>query len=229
MTITPSKLSRAAGAAAIAAGLLYAAIQFVHPAEEVANVTGSTWAIVHYLTVAMGVLGLAGITAMYLKQVKETGLLGLSGFLLMALFYLTVIANSFVEAFVLPPLAVQAPDIATDILGIFGGTAADGSLGPLEGISTFAFAIYFLGGLTFGLAVFHARILARWAGILLAVGSVSTALLPLFPHAVGRFAALPVGIAVAWLGYSLWVSQRQTDDFPAAGTVVPGRGRTLAQ
>ena len=229
MTITPSKLSGAAGVAAIAAGLLYAAIQFVHPAEEVANVTGSTWAIVHYLTVAMGVLGLAGITGMYLKQVKETGLLGLSGFLLLGLFYLTVIANSFVEAFVLPPLAEQAPDIATDILGIFGGTAPDGSLGPLEGISTFAFAIYFLGGLAFGLAIFRARILARWAGILLAVGSVSTALLPLFPHAVGRFAALPVGIAVAWLGYSLWVSSRQTAVSQAAGTGVPRGGRAVAQ
>jgi hypothetical protein len=228
MTITPSKLSGAAGVAAIAAGLLYASIQFVHPAEEVANVTGSTWAIVHYLTVLMGVLGLAGITGMYLKQVKETGLLGLSGFLLLGLFYLTVIANSFVEAFVLPPLAEQAPHIATDILGIFGGAAADGSLGPLEGISTFAFAVYFLGGLTFGIAIFRARILARWAGILLAVGSVSTALLPLFPHAVGRFAALPVGIAVAWLGYSLWVSARQTVSL-AAGTVVAGRGRAVAK
>jgi hypothetical protein len=228
MTITPSKLSGAAGVAAIAAGLLYASIQFVHPAEEVANVTGSTWAIVHYLTVLMGVLGLAGITGMYLKQVKETGLLGLSGFLLLGLFYLTVIANSFVEAFVLPPLAEQAPHIATDILGIFGGAAADGSLGPLEGISTFAFAVYFLGGLTFGIAIFRARILARWAGILLAVGSVSTALLPLFPHAVGRFAALPVGIAVTWLGYSLWVSARQTVSL-AAGTVVAGRGRAVAK
>ncbi|MCQ6272332.1 hypothetical protein M8J71_17845 [Pseudarthrobacter sp. R1] len=228
MTTTPSKLSGAAGVAAITAGLLYGGIQFVHPVEEVANVTGSAWAIVHYLTVAMGVLGLAGITGMYLKQVQETGLLGLSGFLLLGLFYLTVIANSFVEAFVLPPLAEQAPHIATDILGIFGGAAADGSLGPLEGISTFAFAVYFLGGLTFGVAVFRARVLARWAGILLAVGSVSTALLPLFPHALGRFAALPVGIAVAWLGYSLWVSTRHTGS-PAAGTVVPGRGRAVAQ
>jgi hypothetical protein len=228
MTITPSNLSGAAGVAAITAGLLYGGIQFIHPVEEVANVTGSAWAIVHYLTVAMGVLGLAGITGMYLKQVQETGLLGLSGFLLLGLFYLTVIANSFVEAFVLPPLAEQAPHIATDILGIFGGAAADGSLGPLEGISTFAFAIYFLGGLTFGVAVFRARVLARWAGILLAAGSVSTALLPLFPHAVGRFAALPVGIAVAWLGYSLWVSTRKTGS-PAAGTAVPGRGRAVAQ
>lgn len=228
MIITPSKLSGAAGVAAIAAGLLYGSIQFVHPAEEVANVTGSTWAIVHYLTVAMGVLGLAGITGIYLRQVKETGLLGLSGFLLLGLFYLTVIANSFVEAFVLPPLAEQAPHIATDILGIFGGAAADGSLGPLEGISTFAFAVYFLGGLTFGIAVFRARILARWAGILLAAGSVSTVLLPLFPHAVGRFAALPVGIALAWLGYSLWASARQPGS-PAARTSVPDRGRAVAK
>jgi hypothetical protein len=229
MTITPSKLTAAAGVAAITAGLLYASIQFVHPTEEVANVTGSTWAIVHYLTLAMGILGLAGITGMYLRQVKETGLLGLLGFLLLGLFYLAVVANSFVEAFVLPPLAEQAPHVATDILGIFGGAAADGSLGALEGISTFAFAVYLLGGLTFGIAIFRARILTRWAGILLAVGSVSTVLLPLFPHAVGRFAALPVGIAVAWLGYSLWVSARQTALLPATGTVTPGRGRAVAK
>jgi hypothetical protein len=217
MTITTQGLSRAAAVSAMASGVLYASIQFIHPAEEVSNVTGSTWALVHYLTVAMAVLGLAGITGLYLRQVRQMKVLGLAGFVLLALFYLAATAHSYVEAFILPPLAEQSPQVAVDILALFGSAPADGSLGPVEGISTFAFAVYFLGGLTFGAATFRARILARWAGILLAAGSVSTILLPLLPHAAGRFAALPVGIAVAWLGYSLWAGQHRHAPAPVSG------------
>jgi hypothetical protein len=218
MSLTPSKLSRAAGVAAALAGLLYITIQFIHPVETVAAVTTPAWAIVHYLSLAMAVLGLAGVAGIYLRQVRESGLLGLIGFLLLSTFFLAQAAFNFLEAFVLPAIASTAPAVVEDILGIFGGVPADGSLGLLEQVGPFAFLAYMLGGATFGIAIFRSRILPRWAGILLGAGALVTLALPLFPHQVGRFAAVPVGLALAWLGYSLWADRRKTAASSASGS-----------
>ena len=64
--------------------------------------------------------------------------------------------------------------------------------------------IYILGGLLFGIATFRAGILPRWAGILLAVGTVLGPAAILFPPEYQPKVALPVGLALAWLGYALW-------------------------
>ncbi len=219
MTLTTSKLTRAAGVSAALAGLLYITVQFIHPAETVASVSTPAWAVVAFMTVAIGVFGLIGVTGVYLRQVRETGLLGIIGFLLFGTFLLTAAAFSFVEALVLPAIVADAPDVVADILAIFSGAPADGSLGALEGLSTFAFGVYLLGGLLFGIAIFRARVLSRWAGILLAAGALSTLLVPLLPHAVGRFAAVPVGLALTWLGYSLWADRRKpVIDSPLTGS-----------
>ena len=210
MTVTTSKLSRAAGIAAAVSGALYITIQLIHPVEEVSSVTTTSWFVVHILTLAMAALGLVGAAGIYLRQVRETGLLGLIGFLVFGTFYLATAAFNFLEAFVLPAIATKAPEIVEDILGIFGGAPADGSLGALEQVGPFAFGIYLLGGLVFGIAIFRGRVLPRWAGILLAAGALSTLAIPFLPHQVGRFAAVPVGLALIWLGYSLWADRRTT-------------------
>jgi hypothetical protein len=208
MTVTTSMLTRAAAVSAVVSGLLFVVIQFIHPSDEVSSVTTSAWVIVAYLTLAMSILGLVGATGVYLRQVKESGLLGLIGFVLFSLFLLLTTAFTFIEALVLPALAKQAPHIVEDINGIFGGVAADGSLGALETVAPVAFAVYLLGGVLFGIAIFRARVLQRWSGILLAVGAASTLLIPLLPHELGRLAAVPVGLALVWLGTSLWLKQR---------------------
>jgi hypothetical protein len=209
MTLTTRNLTRAAGVSAALAGLLYVTVQFIHPTETVASVTTTAWAVAAWITVAIGVLGLIGVTGMYLRQVREIGLVGLIGILLFGVFFLTTAAFSFVEALVLPAIVGTSPQVVEDILGIFSGVPADGSLGALEGLSTFAFAVYLLGGLVFGIALFRARVLSRWAGLLLAVGALSTLLVPLLPHQSARFAAVPVGLALIWLGYSLWADGRR--------------------
>jgi threonine/homoserine/homoserine lactone efflux protein len=63
-----------------------------------------------------------------------------------------------------------------------------------------------------GIALFRARVLARWATVLLAAGGVITILLSVMPDAFYRLLAFPNGIALIWLGYSLWQSQRQLTD-----------------
>ena len=63
---------------------------------------------------------------------------------------------------------------------------------------------YLAGGLVFGIALYRARVLARWAAALLAVGGVVTVALSVMPDAFYRFLAFPNGIAMVGLGYSLW-------------------------
>jgi hypothetical protein len=36
----------------------------------------------------------------------------------------------------------------------------------------------------------------------------------LLPHALERMAAIPMGLALIWLGYSLWTDQRKTTAAP---------------
>ncbi len=75
------------------------------------------------------------------------------------------------------------------------------------------------GGLIFGIALYRARVLARWAAALLAVASVLTVTLAVLPDAFYRFLAFPNSIAMIGLGYSLWLSVRTaTTDTQTTGT-----------
>ena len=80
-----------------------------------------------------------------------------------------------------------------------------------------------LGGLLFGIATFRAGILPRWAAGLLAVGTALTPAAALLPHALERLVAVPMGLALAWLGYALWSERREH-----AADPVPGQGKPPA-
>jgi hypothetical protein len=221
MSVTTTGLSRTAGLCAAASGLLYVLVQVIHPAETVAAVESTAWAVTHALTLAMAVLGVVGVTGIYLHQVREAGVLGLAGYVLFAAFYLVAVAFTFVEVFVLPELTDDAPHLVEDFLGIFSG-GDTGSLGAVTAIGAVGFACYLLGGSALGIALFRARVLARWAGALLAAGAVLTLAVPLVPHSLARLAAVPVGVAMAGLGLSLWHGRRHAAAVPAgAGAVRP--------
>ena len=78
---------------------------------------------------------------------------------------------------------------------------------------------YLLGGLVFGIALFRAGVLARWAAALLAVASVATMAIPLLPMVNQRLFAVPDGIALIGLGWSLWREQRAAAAEPVTSTV----------
>ena len=52
--------------------------------------------------------------------------------------------------------------------------------------------------------LFRARVLARWATVLLAIGGLVSAALSMMPDAFYRLLAFPNGVAMIGLGYSLW-------------------------
>ncbi|MGO4268382.1 hypothetical protein AB4Z22_00805 [Paenibacillus sp. TAF58] len=209
MKITASNLIRWSGLAAMLAGILFIVIQLIHPPENLSSVTTSAWAIVHYLTIAMALFGLLGIAGIYARQVREGGWLGLAGFLLFSLFWVATTAFTFAEAFILPLLATDAPKFVEGFLGIFSRFASEVNLGALTAVGPLAGVLYILGGLLLGIATLRAGILPRWAAGLLAFGAVSTLASSLLSHPLDRILAVPMGLALAWLGYALWSEGRE--------------------
>ena len=209
-SITPSKLIRGAGLAAVVAGIIFSAIQPIHPPDVVASVTTPAWAVITSLKAAMCLLFLLGISGIYARQVRAAGWLGLIGFLLLSLSWALQSAFVFTEAFVFPPLATSAPQFVDSVLGtLTRGQASDLYLGALPMMySVGVGGAYMLGGLLFGIATLRAGVLPRAAAGLLAVASILTPAAALLPHEIQRLAAIPVGLALAWLGYALWIERR---------------------
>jgi hypothetical protein len=210
MSITSSTLTRAAAIAAALAGLIYIVIQFIHPADEVASLTTQTWVTVHILSFGMAVLGLVGLTGIYLRQVRQSGLLGLVGYVMFGFFFVLQSAFNFAEAFIAPLIAADAPQLAEDFVGLFGRQPAVTDLGPLAALPLVAGVLYAGGALIFGIAILRAHVLSRGAGILLIAAAVVTPIAgALLPHTLERLAAIPMGLALIWLGYSLWADRRK--------------------
>ena len=223
MKITASSLIRWTGLAALVAGIIFAGIQPIHPPDVLSSVTTGEWAIITTLKTVMCLLFVLGITGLYARQVNEAGWLGLAGFLLLTLSWWLQTAFVFAEAYILPPLATTAPKFVDGLLGtLAAGRASEVNLGALPAIYNLGVGIpYMLGGLLFGIATLRAGILPRWPAGLLAVAAVLTPAAALLPHAIQRLAAIPVGLALAWLGYALWSERREQASDPVRGMGSP--------
>jgi hypothetical protein len=211
MSITTTKLTRSAGLCAVAAGLLFIGVQINHPHLDVTFVTTTEWTVRQTLKMLMAVLSLIGITGMYLPQVKRMGVLGLLGYILFGTGYLIILSIEIIGAVVLPSIAHSAPGYVNDVLAVATGGQATGDIGLMQALSLVSGLTYISGGLIFGIALFRANVLARWAAALLAGGTVATIGITLLPQVNERLFPVPTGIALIGLGYSLWRDQRTAD------------------
>jgi hypothetical protein len=160
----------------------------------------------------MAALAVAGITGVYLNQVRRNGMAGLIGYLLLAVGYLSIMCTAFIGAFVAPTITDTSPGYVKDVIALATGRGSvTGDVGALGALWKFQGVCYLAGGLIFGIALFRARVLARWACVLLAASGALSALLSKMPDAFYRLLAIPNGIALIGLGLSLWLVQRQTD------------------
>ncbi len=217
MQITTSNLIRWAGLSAMVTGIIFAGIQPIHPPDVLASVTTSSWAIITTLKTVMCLFGLFGIAGLYARQVEKSGWLGLVGYLLLTIFYAIQMCFAFIEPLILPLLATESPKFVAGFLGILTSTPSEVSLGAIPAVNGFLAVLYLLGTLLFGIAIFRARILSRWAAGLLAVSGPLAIILTMIGHPINRLAAVPMGIALIWLGYSLWSEQRAQALAPVSG------------
>src|SRR5438270_11127683 len=209
MKITASNLTGGAGLSAIVAGSIFAIVGLIHPPQVVSSVTTNTWTFVHLLTILMAFFGLLGIAGIYARQVEKAGWMGLAGCLLLSLWFVLVTGFTFFEAFILPLLVSDSPKFAESFLGIFTGSVGETSVGALATLWSLLGVVYILGNVLFGIATFRAGILSRCAGALLGLGAVSAPAFALLPQSFAPLAAVPVGLGLAWLGYSLWSERRE--------------------
>jgi hypothetical protein len=209
MEITAANLIRWAGLSAMVAGICYVIVGIFHPANVPLSVTTTRWVIVHIFACAMSFFGLLGIPGLYARQAEKSGWLGLAGYILLSLWLVVIMGFSFVEAFILPHVATALPAFVQAWMGMFNGPAGKFDLGVLPTIWTLTGPVYILGGLLFGIATFRAGILPRWAGALLALSTVLAPIAGLLPNASQPKIAIPMGLALAWLGYSVWSERKE--------------------
>src|SRR3954451_19007155 len=206
-TFAPNPI-RLAGLSALLAGICYVVVGLFHPANIAASVTTPQWQVVHIVACAMACFGLLGMVGLYARQASKTGWLGLIGYVLLTVWFALIMGFSFVEAFILPHVAKAVPAFVEAWMGMLVGPGAPFDLGVLPIVWTLTLPLYLLGGLLFGIAIVRARILPRAAGVLLAVSTVLAPVAALLPKAWQPKTAIPMGIALAWLGYSLWTERR---------------------
>ena len=219
MTVTSTTLTRGAAASAVAAGAVFIGVQVGHPPLDVTTIGTTEVVVRNTAKVAMAALALVGISGMYLSQVRRNGWLGLVGWAVLGLAYLSILATTMASAYVLPEVASSDPAYVTDVIAAVKGHETVGDIGALGVVLQVQGVLYLGGGLLLGIALFRAGVLARWATLLLAVGGLVTAALAVMPDAFYRLLAFPNGIAMIALGISLWRSVRVVE--PVEVVTVP--------
>lgn len=208
MQITHAGLIRYTGLAAMLAGLIFAGIQPIHPPDVLASVSTLNWAIIISLKLGMCLFFLIGITGLYVRQAERAGWIGLIGFGLLAISFWLQTGFVFAELYILPVLSASTPAFIDSYLGVASGQPGVMDIGALVPTYGVVGICYLLGGLLFGIATVRAGVLPRSPAMLLALAAIITPGAALLPHAIQRYAAVPMGIALIWLGYCLWSERR---------------------
>jgi len=204
MTISASLLGRIAGVTLSTAGAIFIGIQINHPALTVDFVGTTEFVVRQTLKAVMTVLVLAGITSLTVKHGRELGVLGGIGYVLFSIGYLAMFSVETIAGYVLPAIVHTSPGYVQDVLTAAFGGAPAGDIGAMQALLGLSGMGYMFGGLVFGIALFRAAVVTRWASALLAVATVSTLALAVLPESFNRPFAIPTGIALMGLGWSAW-------------------------
>src|SRR5271165_4341490 len=139
------------------------------PSDYAANaVLSSHWLPAHALLSVSYMLFLFGLVGFHLVQAEKTGRLGSTGFALTFFGVLVLTAQIMVSAWILPVIALQ-PNVPNTAYAMLDPA------GPLPTFSWIVFAAYIpagIGLISMGIATMRARVLPRWAGLLLIVATV---------------------------------------------------------
>lgn len=215
MSLSTARLTAAAGLCAATAGAIFVGVQVNHPPADLAHITTTEMTVRQTAKAVMAVLALAGLTGMFVHQHRRIGLLGLLGYLLLSLGFLAMFALQCIVGYVLPVVVATDPAYVQDVVdAAMGGTPA-GDIGNLQVLMLVSGIGYAAGGLLFGMALFRAAVLARWAAALLAVGTTAALTLSVLPAGFDRPLAVPTGVALVGLGVSLYRRSTTADVVPS--------------
>jgi hypothetical protein len=211
MTITTKSLYQAAGVSAATAGAIFVAVQVNHPHADIHSLVTTDLAIRETAKTVMAALALVGIAGMFVRNRQRFGILGLAGYVLLTIGYFAMLVTEAVVGFVLPAVAPTSPVYVNGVINEAMGRVSDGGAGRMHYVLMTMAVGFAIGGFLFGIALFRARVLARWASLLLAYGTISVLALAILPESFSRPFAVPTGIALVGLGVSLWRDQRSAE------------------
>ena len=222
MNLTSNRLTAAAGLCAAAAGAIFIGVQINHPPADVAHVVTTEMTVRETAKALMAVLALAGFTGMFLRHRRRFGVLGLAGYLVVSVGFLALFADPVHRRLRPPDGGALGPGLRPGLPRRGHGGTASGDIGYMHEVLLVSGIGYAFGGLLFGIALFRAGILARWASLLFAVrhhlrpgaGRAAGVVQPPVRGAHRRRADRPRRLAVARPA-----RQAETVDAPAAARV----------
>jgi hypothetical protein len=224
MSTSARRFAAAAGLCAAAAGAIFIGVQINHPPADVQHIVTTEMAVRETAKVVMAALALVGLAGMFIRNRHRLGIVGRSGYLLVTIGYAAMFVTECLVGYVLPSTAHTHPAYVQHVLDAAMGGSAKGNIGLYPILFAVMGIGYALGGLLFGIALFRARILSRWAAALFAYGTVSALALKALPQSFSRPFAVPTGVALMGLGMSLWRDQRRQAETVAAPASVQHAG-----
>lgn len=212
MDLTRNRLTAAAGACAAAAGAIFVGVQINHPPADLAHIVTTDVFVREVAKIAMSILAMAGFTGIFIRHHGRFGVLGRAGYALLMTGYLAMFAVETIVAVILPKLAESNPVYVQHFLDAAMGSSATSDLGHMKELFMLMGLGYALGGLLFGIAMYRARVVSRWAAALFAYGTTSALALSVLPESFSRPFAVPTGVALIGLGFSMWRQSRARTD-----------------
>jgi hypothetical protein len=210
MTPTAPGIIRWTGLSAMAAGTIFAGIQPIHPPDFLPSVTTEAWAVICSLKLAMCFL-FFGRHCGAIRPASGKSRMAWSGRLYPVQQLLgAAVGLRLRGSLYLAAPGDRGPQFVDSYLGIVNGSPRRMNIGAAVPAYAVVGILYLLGGLLFGIGTFRSGILSRWPAGLLAVTSLVTPAAALLPHATQRLVAIPMGVAMAWLGYALWSERRES-------------------
>lgn len=195
-----SSLIRLGGMAAVVAGILLVLAELMYlvvDEQNVESLSSVPSVLQEILFLSAAVLLVGGLLSLCAGRLERLGVLGSAGFLISLVGTVLAAGVFWQGAFVLPPLAEQAPELV------------EAGPPPLLNLATVLSLILFsLGWLLLGVAMLGARVYPRVPTVLLIVGAV-LAFVPL------PFTYIIFGVAVSWMGLSLLSEKDAPAEQPA--------------
>ena len=215
-TTTTHRFNAIAGLCAAVAGAIFVAVQINHPPADVAHLVTTEMTVRETAKILFCALALAGFTGMFLRYRGQLGRLGVAGYSLLTVGFLALLATECIIGYVLPTEAHSNPVYVQHVINGAVGHGPSSGIGGMQALFLAAGIGYPIGGLLFGIALFRAGVLSRWASALFAYGTVSALALAVLPESFDRPFAVPTGIALIGLGVSMWRKERRHAETVAA-------------
>jgi hypothetical protein len=172
------------------------------------------WLVVTLVTLIGELLLVLGLSGIVVRQARRAGWLGLAGFVLMFIGEFLFTSYDVTALLVSPWLAQDAPQLLA-------------RNGPPSLFVFFLLAgiLFSLGGILLGIGTMRARVLPRWAGLLLIIGVllnvVDAPLSGTLGSVVGIVSFVFFALAVGWMGYALWTAKGEALSHPGLSGQAP--------